>query len=55
MQHMASAWGVPFLGAVPFDPALTQAAERGEALAHDAIAASHVKCIVDEVMAICKT
>jgi hypothetical protein len=50
---MAAAWGVPFLGAVPLDPALTQAAERGVAMPQDAMAASYLRRIVDKVIAHC--
>lgn len=52
-QQMAAAWAVPFLGAVPLDPALTQAAERGVAMPQDAMAASYLRRIVDKVIAHC--
>jgi ATP-binding protein involved in chromosome partitioning len=51
-EALASDSGVPFLGRVPFDPALTAAADRGEpyvAVAPDAPAARALRSIADRL------
>ena len=47
---MASIWGVPFLGRIPFDSALTDSAERGAPLPDGAKASPAIARVVQQIL-----
>ena len=51
---MAAEWGVPFLGKVPLDSALTEAAENGQPLPAGSLASPALTRIVEKVVIECQ-
>jgi hypothetical protein len=49
-ENMASIWGVPFLGRIPFDSALTDSAERGAPLPDGAKASPAIARVVQQIL-----
>ena len=50
---MAAIWQVPYLGAIPMDPALTRAAEAGQQLPRESLARPALGHIVSVVVSQC--